>query len=177
MSYNPNTHHRRSIRLKDYDYALPGAYFVTILTDQRQCMFGEIVNGVMQCNKLGQIADWEWARLKTRFSFIKEEAFIVMPNHVHGIVVIDPDRNIPNPTRSSHFSKITAHSLGTIIRSYKATVAYRIKCIEKTVDKVWHRNYYERVIRNEKELERIRQYIASNPISWEIDQGDNTGFY
>ena len=89
MKFDPRKHHRHSIRLKDYDYAQPGAYFVTLCTSQRDCLFGKVVNGVVRLNPLGKIVEEEWERLGRQFPNIRLDAFVVMPNHVHGIIVID----------------------------------------------------------------------------------------
>jgi hypothetical protein len=110
-SYDPQIHHRRSIQLKGYDYSQPGAYFVTLVTRQRDCLFGEIVHGMMQLNPIGKIIQSEWQRLPRHFHNIKLDAFMVMPNHLHGAIVIDPvgatrqpkygipDNNHPLPDR------------------------------------------------------------------------------
>jgi len=87
--YDPQRHHRRSIRLRGYDYTQPGAYYVTIVTQERECLFGEVVDGKMRLNRAGQVARREWERLPCRFPHIRLDAFIVMPNHIHGIIIID----------------------------------------------------------------------------------------
>jgi REP element-mobilizing transposase RayT len=96
-SYDPHLHHRRSIRLKGYDYSQPGAYFITQVTWQRDCLFGEIIDGVMQLNSTGKIIQSEWQRLAFHFHNIKLDAFMVMPNHLHGTIVIDPVGATPKP--------------------------------------------------------------------------------
>ena len=94
MAYNPNTHHRRSIRLKDYDYRQPGAYFITICTHNKVCLFGDVVHGIMHVNTFGRIVADEWQHTATVRSNVTLDAFVVMPNHVHGIIRIvdDPGR-------------------------------------------------------------------------------------
>ena len=88
MPYNPQIHHRRSIRLKGYDYTQAGAYFVTLVTQERACLFGEIVDNVMRLNLAGQVVRAEWQRLASAFPDVQLDAFVIMPNHVHGIIVI-----------------------------------------------------------------------------------------
>ncbi len=177
------TLHRRSIRLPGYDYARPGAFFVTVVTAGRRCLFGQIVDGEMQLSALGQIARQQWLRLPARFACLELEAFVVMPNHVHGIIILhdrgggtagdldDNDIQIPRRAPTEAFGKPVPHSIPTIIRSYKSAVAYRIHLVReaaKTV--VWQRNYYEHIIRNQREWERIHLYIDSNPVHWSHDQ-------
>ncbi|MBW4521018.1 MAG: hypothetical protein KME16_15105 [Scytolyngbya sp. HA4215-MV1] len=88
MKYDPDKHHRRSIRLQEYNYTAPGAYFITLCTRQRQCLFGAIVNGEMQLNALGQMVNAYWQRLPSHFPHLTLDAFVVMPNHIHGILVL-----------------------------------------------------------------------------------------
>ncbi|MGB9753481.1 transposase [Roseiflexus castenholzii] len=88
MKYDPQKHHRRSIRLKGYDYSQPGAYFITIVTQNRACLFGEVANGEMRLNEAGRMVHQEWANLPSRFPNLDLDAFIVMPNHIHGIIII-----------------------------------------------------------------------------------------
>src|SRR5258708_3870279 len=87
MKYDPAKHHRRSIRLPGYDYSQAGAYYVTIVTQGRECLFGDVANGEMQLNATGKIVRWEWERLAQRFKFVELGAFVVMPNHIHGIII------------------------------------------------------------------------------------------
>ncbi|MGD1862872.1 MAG: transposase [Leptolyngbyaceae cyanobacterium] len=89
MPYNPDKHHRRSLRLPHYDYTSPGAYFITICVHQRQCLFGEIVNGAMQLNEFGEVARSHWLRLPQHRVHVRLDAFVIMPNHMHGIIVLD----------------------------------------------------------------------------------------
>jgi len=174
-------HNRRSIRLKGYDYSQPGAYFVTICTHNRACLFGDIINGQMILNNYGEIVDNEWIKTaEIRKNIILDE-FIVMPNHVHGIIIIDNDaycrvtvHHDPTinraPTQYECFGKPTSNTIPTIIRSLKSTITKQINIIRNTPNvPVWQRNYYEHVIRNENELNRIRQYIIDNPVKWEND--------
>ena len=218
-SYNPQKHHRRSIRLQGYDYTQAGVYFITIVIYQRENLFGEIVNGEMHLNALGKMAQREWERLPQRFKTIELDEFIIMPNHAHGIIVITVIRrgtaetgnnanellsrraptqpfDQPNPGTAGleqdvealmsrraptgnddhiptreQFGKPVPGSIPTILRSYKSAVTLRAhRMREGTTGPVWQRDYYERVIRNERELNATRQYIQDNPLNWEKDQ-------
>ncbi len=178
------TYHRRSIRLKDYDYSQSGAYFVTIVTYERMPLFGEVVDGTASLNQLGEIAILCWESLPMHFSNIRTDAFVVMPNHVHGIVVfldsperradvgarhaVPVQRNDPSPRRA--FGKPTKNSLPTLVGSFKAAVTKQVNELRRTPGMpVWQRNYYEHVVRGEDELERIRQYIRMNSSRWASD--------
>ncbi len=178
-------HRRRSIRLPGYDYTRPGAYYITIVTFKRACWFGEIANGEMKLSKVGQIVRREWLRLPSRFPNVELDEFIVMPDHLHGIIVIVDSRRrgtgdlstakvkattpVPLPA-GENFGGPVPGSIPTIIRSFKAAVSFRINSlVRKTAQSVWQRNYYEHLIRDEIEWNSIRLYIQSNPINWELD--------
>jgi REP element-mobilizing transposase RayT len=188
-------HRRRSIRLRGFDYTSGGQYFVTICTHEKDCLFGEVIQDQMFLNKEGKIV-WEcWMDIPKHFSnaCVFEEAFVVMPNHVHGIVEIVADdagvhcggkadrrENMPSgcrgtaccaPTEYPAFQNIIPGSLGTIIRSFKSAVTKRINDLWSVSDQsIWQRNYFERIIRNEKELERMQDYILNNPSHWGQDE-------
>lgn len=180
--FDPKSHHRRSIRLKGYDYLQPGAYYVTIVVWQRECLFGEVVNGKMKLNEHGLVAKQQLEKLPKRFPNIELGAFIIMPNHIHVIVIIingrgtaenlknpdgEPSRRAPTQER---FQKPVKGSIPTIIRSYKSAVAYRINLMRGTQGvPVWQRNYYEHVIRNQQELQTKTDYIEANPMLWDED--------
>jgi REP element-mobilizing transposase RayT len=170
MTINPEANGRRSIRLRDYDYASAGAYFVTIVTRDRKCLFGEVVNSQMRVNPWGQAAKAEWEKSAHIRSEIEMDAFVVMPNHVHGIIVIDgaPGRATGrSPLRSGP----TRRSLGAFVGGFKSAITSRINQLRNTPGApVWQRNYFEHVIRNEESLNRIRQYILDNPARWEFDR-------
>ena len=172
MQYDPTKHHRRSIRLKGYDYSQPGLYFVTICCDQRQNLFGEIVDGVMYLNQFGGIARDEWLKSSIIRPDIELDEYIVMPNHFHGIVIINPvgaNRSSPLPllTRTS----MKPRSLSSIMAGFKSAVTKKINIIRNAPGTpVWQRNYYEHIIRNENALNNIRRYIVNNPVSWHQDQ-------
>jgi len=182
MTYNPQKHHRRSIRLKGYDYTQPGAYFVTLVTHDRACLFGEIVDGEMRLNEYGEIARAEWLQTAVvrPYVVLHPDELVVMPNHVHGIIWIVDDvdtvvgaRRRRAPTTTEQFGKPVPGSIPTIIRSFKSATAKRINALRRTPGMpVWQRNYYEHIIRGETSLQRIRAYIAANPQQWALD-GEN----
>jgi REP element-mobilizing transposase RayT len=170
MPYNPEIHHRRSIRLKDYDYTQQGAYFVTICTKAKQCIFGNIKEGKMQLNALGSIADRCWQEIPKHFSHTALDCFIIMPNHLHGILwIIEFNQN---QQISRQFGNIVSGSLSSILRSYKSAVTKQINeiCDTKGISLVWQSNYYEEIIRDEQALEQIRKYIIYNPLNWDRDE-------
>ncbi len=172
-------HHRRSIRLKGYDYAQPGGYFVTIVTYQRECLFGEIISTEMRLNPYGRIVEECWRAIPEHFQNVELGAYVIMPNHIHGIIFIRGAGEIgaaanPPPVGARHASPLPSHgtsprSLGTIVGSFKSAVTHRLGREFRKAN-IWQRNYYEHVIRNETEWDKIHRYIESNPANWESDQ-------
>ena len=191
MRYNPNIHHRKSIRLKGYDYSQCGAYFITICTQNRENYLGRILNGQIELNDIGQIVEQCWLETQKRFENIFIDQFIIMPNHFHGIVIIKNNpinhrRGLINQTPTTHQTPTTQQIpttekwilqknpklvLGKIIRSYKAS-ASRLIHLNGFHHFRWQQNYYEHIIRNKYELNRIREYIINNPIQWELDRNN-----
>lgn len=198
IKYDPDRHHRHSIRLKDYDYSQGGAYFVTICTHERRCLFGEIHEGEMRLNDIGVLAFNEWLKSAEIRREIQLDAFVVMPNHVHGIVFILQeipayvgatgsrprvpgmrerrsvakgmgDRQSPLQVRGPRKS-----SLASFIGAFKSTCTRSINEFRRRRPGIplWQRNFYEHVIRNEKALSALRDYIAANPAQW-TDDPDN----
>jgi REP element-mobilizing transposase RayT len=175
-------HRRRSIRLKGYDYTQAAAYFITIVTYQRDCLFGNIVNGEMQLSPMGQIAGEHWRLIPEHFPHAELGAYVVMPNHVHGIIIIHENRMATNSSPSVGASQWDAPtqsdaptpngpkrgSIVAIIGSYKMSVTRRIQR-EHNATGIWQRNYYEHIIRNEAEHDRISRYIESNVANWVMD--------
>ena len=185
MHYNPTIHHRRSIRLKGYNYSEQGAYFITICRENRAHIFGKIKNSKMILNKAGHIAYNEWLKTEEIRKNITLDSFIIMPNHIHGIIIIKsqapvraycntPQRDTPprdTPQRDTPKLKSPSQNLGAIIRGYKSTITKQINLLLDTPGiKLLQRNYYERIIRNDLALLRIRRYIDNNPTKWEMDR-------
>ena len=167
MRHDPNKHHRRSIRLKGFDYAQENAYFVTICTQNGTCLFGEIMNEQMRLNDAGRVAQMVWKTIPNHFPQVEIDASVVMLNHVHGIIIIVGATHASPPRQSGP----PKGSLGAIVGSYKSAVSRRINQLHRTPGAtVWQRNYYEHIIRNDTALNRLRQYIIDNPARWADDQ-------
>ena len=184
MPYDPNRHHRRSIRLKGYDYTQPGAYFITIVTHERIPLFGNIVNGEMRLNDIGRVAERCWLDIPSHFPHVELDVFVIMPNHVHRILWIvetppmvgaknfsplpsSPVSPLP-PSSSAERPRGTSKTIGSIVRGFKIGVTQWVRQ-NPDVHTVWQRNYYERIIRNEYDPNTIRRYILENPLRWHLD--------
>ncbi len=167
MKRNLQKHHRRSIRLKDYDYSQAGAYFVTICAHNQRGLFGNIVNGEMKLSSIGKIVQREWNTTPARFPNVELDAFIIMPNYIHGILLIVGATLVV--AHDKRAGTRPAPTLGKIVGSFKSRCVR--KCIRNglNVGKLWQRNYYEHIIRDEKDLNQIREYIINNPITWQLD--------
>ncbi len=180
-----NKYRIRSHRLPGYDYRSEGVYFITIVTKNREHFFGEITDGEMVLNALGKMAEKFWREIPQHFLFVRLDEFVIMPNHVHGILWIDGYKNIDtdnvadnvnerNKTNGKNQKMVQISpkrgSLSTVVRSYKSAVTRNSRRIY--ADFAWQSNYYDRVIRNEQELNRIRVYIMQNPQMWERDRNN-----
>ena len=160
---------RRSIRLKNHDYTQSGMYFVTICVKHKLNLFGKIKNGQMILNKFGEIAQFEWLKTHKIRKNISIDKYIIMPDHIHGILIVNNDSRgmVHRPPTHECFGKSVPNSIPTIIRYYKAGVTRRINLLRnRPGNKIWQRNYYERIIRNKNEYYAIRQYIIDNPKKW-----------
>jgi REP element-mobilizing transposase RayT len=178
----PDKHDRHSIRLKEYDYALPGAYFVTICTRDRACLFGHVMNGEMHLNEAGEIVRKQWFNTTAIRPYVRlnENEFVVMPNHMHAIVwIVDigvgatgrSPLRLPSCATSPNGPKHA--SIGAIMAGFKSVTAKRINQVRGAPGApVWQRNYYEHVARNEQELMAIREYIQANPARWDDDENN-----
>ncbi|MBM3190823.1 MAG: transposase [Chloroflexi bacterium] len=213
MRYAPDRHHRRSIRLRGYDYASAGAYFVTLCAQGKACLFGDVAGHEMVLNGAGEMVRRVWDELATHYPGVALDAFVLMPNHLHGIIVIEgiapasddrrgesrrvfaprirpdpPPRRDEGEHRAGRPALVRpygngerplgtlAGSLGRILQVLKAltTRAY-IRGVREEgwppfEGRLWQRNYWERVIRNERELRAIQEYIANNPVQWTEDR-------
>ena len=185
MRYDPNHHHRRSIRLKGYDYSQAGAYFVTICTQDRACLFGDVIDGDIRWNDARQRVAQCWLDIPHHFPHVELDSFVIMPNHIHGIIVITSDCDVgarhavplhavpPQqmaPPRAEQFGKPVPGSVSTIVRSFKSAATKHLNEWRGTPGTpVWQRNYYEHIIRNEESLNRIREYITNTPLQWAMD--------
>jgi REP element-mobilizing transposase RayT len=165
-------HNRKSIRLKDFDYSLAWWYYVTICTKNHSIEFGTITNGSAVLNDKGKIVLENWEYLPNHFTNIELDEFIIMPNHLHGIIIINERKGLINQTPTDQhwiMMKNPSITLGKIIRFFKARST---RLIHKSGNNsfLWQRNYYEHIIRNEKDLYNIRMYIMNNPVKWEIEK-------
>jgi putative transposase len=188
--FDPQKHHRRSIRVRGYDYSSNGAYFVTIVTQGREFLFGEIVDGEMHVNEYGEIVQKWWDEIPNHFPNVELGAFIIMPNHIHGIIFIiadrrgevlstrnDPNNNFQNAyvdetnDRGRETLPLRIPTLGQIVAYFKYQSTKEMNRIEteNAITKFWQRNYYEHIIRNERDLQRITDYIHANPLRWDDD--------
>jgi REP element-mobilizing transposase RayT len=168
--HDPEGHRCRSIRLPGYDYAQPGAYFVTICIHGRECVLGEVVDDRVTLSPFGEVVDECWRDLPSHFRELLLDRFAVTPHHVHGILVL---------VGATHASPLpvgtTAHgprsgSLAAIVGSFKSATTRRVNRVRGAPQApLWQRGYYEHVIRDEGDLEKIRTYVAQNPLSWELD--------
>lgn len=174
MPYDPNRHRRRSLRLPDYDYSSPGAYFVTVCTFDRELLFGTITDGKMSSNAYTSIVRDEWLWSQEIRQEIALDTWIIMPNHLHGIVWITGqpgDSLAASSKESAHKLRARPKSLSTFITGFKSSATIRINKLRDTRGApVWQRNYYERIVRDEYELWRIREYIVNNPANWNDDE-------
>jgi putative transposase len=197
--YNPQKHHRRSIRLKGYDYSQAGLYFITICCQERAQLFGEVIESEMNLNIFGQIAFEEWLQTEKIRENCKLHEFIIMPNHIHGIIEILFNKG--DKSNAGKF-KSPSHTIGSFIRGFKIAAIKKIKDriqnsnhihsstgelqfaptnpapteftlaekIKALDFKIWQRNYYEHIIRNYQSYQRISNYIINNPAKWEEDK-------
>jgi len=162
--FDPKKHHRRSIRLPGYDCAQAGAYFITIVAQGRECLFGQVVSGEMRLNDAGRMTWGEWRALGDRFPAVELDEFVVMPNHIHGIVrIVDGATTRDAPTLGDIVGAFKSINTNEYIRSVK-TLGWK-----SVPGRLWQRNYYEHVIRDGASLDRIRRYIAGNPAQWPSD--------
>ena len=183
---NVSAVHRRSIRLKDWDYSRTGMYFVTICAQNRVCLFGDVVNGDMRLNDAERMVEKWWSELNHKFPTVQTDQFVVMPNHVHGIIaIVGADLRVcPHdlpvcPDEPGAHTSAGAHigvPLQRIVQWFKTmTTNEYIRGVKqfgwpRFDRRLWQRNYYEHIVRNDDELNRIREYIMNNPLKWELDR-------
>ena len=222
MTYHPARHHRRSIRLRGYDYSQAGAYFVTICANNRECLFGEVVDGKMRLNDAGRMIEKWWLEMNRAFPTMETDEYIVMPNHFHGVVVIvgadlrvcpivgadlrvcpivgadlrvcpivgadlrvcpivGADLRVCPIVGAGNRGAHTGAPLPSIIQWFKTmTTNEYIRGVKTSAwppfpGKLWQRNYYEHIIRDEESLNRIREYIRNNPLQWALDRENPDG--
>ena len=173
----PPKPNRQSIRLKEYDYSQAGAYFVTLCTLNRKCLFGSITESKMILNTVGRIVADSWIWLSEQYDYVTLDESIVMPNHLHGIIVIEDQRH---PTAGGSRAAPTIErrkSLGELVGAFKTISTKKLNRMRLTQGtRLWQRNYYEHVIRNDEEMNRVREYISYNPQKWELSR-DNPAVF
>jgi len=190
MMFN-NRYRIESNRLKGWDYSGNGCYFVTICTRDRECLFGDLADGFVRLSQVGEIARNCWENIPKHFSAARLDEFVIMPNHIHGIVVIENDdclddcRDVGRDVAcyvstgtgtgtgaDNPMSKISPKpgSLGVIVRSYKSAVTRR--CRQGGYDFFWQSRFYDHIIRDDESFNRVREYIINNPIKWELDKNN-----
>jgi putative transposase len=185
MRYDPEKHARRSIRLKGWDYSQPSWYYVTICTHHRACLLGVVVQDEMRLSEIGEITREEWLRTPLIRPEVVLDEWVIMPNHLHGIIILRDDRNgdhtvgangdSPQRARSQTTSTMPFRSpsrtIGAIVRGFKSAVTKRANVFgNRPGTPLWQRNYYEHIVRDEDDLFRIRMYIRSNPLKWALDE-------
>jgi putative transposase len=177
-SINPiEEHGRHSIRLPEYDYSTPGMYFTTVVAYGRECLFGEITKGKIKLSPIGEIVRREWFKTAQLRPYVELQIdeFVVMPNHVHGIIRIIDNvgarrRRAPtNKNNIEKFGKPVLGSIPTIIRAFKSAATYHVGK-ELHPANLWQSNYYEHIIRDSQDYERIAFYITQNPLKWAEDE-------
>jgi putative transposase len=191
LKNRPSNHaaRRRFLRLRDFDYSTEGAYFVTICTRNRECLLGDVMEGKMRLNELGRMVQTVWDGLPERFPTVELDALVVMPNHVHGILLVGaalapPKRRkagaglalpVGGAASSAPTGPASITTLGNVLRAFKSISAISVnRLLSRSGQPLWQRNYYEHVIRDEESLNRLREYIATNPLRWELDR-ENPG--
>ncbi len=186
MPYNPNIHHRRSIRLQGYDYSQEGLYFVTICTHDRRCLFGEINDSIMALHDAGNIANECWLKIPEHFPNAILHEHIIMPNHVHGIIELTGNADVGTrqnvgtrhdvgtrhgvslPPQQNQFGKPIPGSLSVIINQYKSSV--KRWCNKNGHEYFqWQSRFHDHIIRNEQSYQTISEYIINNPAKWNDD--------
>lgn len=169
QTQRPTLPNRRSLRLQGYDYRASGAYFVTICTVAKRPIFGSVRDGKVRLNSLGNIAHSCWRQIERIRSGVSLDAYIVMPNHIHGILLFTGESAAANDPAQAQ--GLAASSLGAVLAQYKSIVTKRGQKLAPPAPRpIWQRNYYDHIIRNTASLEKIRRYIIANPARWMDDE-------
>ena len=169
---NPNdTRLRRSIRLRGFDYSQAGVYFVTIVCQGRACLFGKVADGTMRLSNTGRLVTDAWQWLETQYPYVKLDEFVVMPNHLHGLIMITDDSRRGGSRTAPTGATSKRKPLGRLIGAFKTVSTKQVNRLHgRSGSPLWQRNYFEHVVRNEESLTKIRQYIRDNPLRWEFDK-------
>jgi len=169
MPYDPQIHHRRSTRLRDWDYSWPWWYYVTICTQDRVCELGQVKEDRVILNHFGRIAEETWRWLANHHDYAQLDDFVIMPNHLHGIIIMNEPRR--GGSRTAPTEDTQTKPLGRLIGAFKTVSTKRINEMKKTPGTIfWQRSFHDHIIRNDADLHRIRTYIVNNPLQWAIDE-------
>lgn len=170
MQYDPSRHHRRTLRLPQHTYASRGSYYVTICTAVRGEIFGTVRRGALHYNAIGRIVYATWLSLPEHYAHVHRDAFVVMPDHVHGILTFDGTQaefDDSNATPAGIAPPLRPGSLPVVIRAFKSAATREVNRMHNTPGAtLWQGRYYEHVVRDDADMERIRRYIADNPARW-----------
>ena len=160
---------RKSLRIPEYDYSQPGAYFVTVCSHERSMLFGHIDGGQTGLSPIGHAIVRCWTAIPSHFPGVEIDVSVVMPNHIHGIILITAvAQTTPAPP--------APHSLSAIVGSFKAAVTREVnRGTAPVVQQIWQSGFYEHIIRDEKSLAQIRQYVVDNPLKWHLDRENPAG--
>ncbi len=173
MTLYRNKYRIESTRLKDWDYSRDGYYFVTICTQDKKCLFGDVIDEKMRLSAIGEIVADEWQKTPQIRNNVSLDTWIIMPNHLHGIVVIN---NNDSPVKSNNNTFVTRkNNLSSVIRGFKSATTKRIRRVR--CDFSWQSRFYDHIIRNEKSLNKIREYMINNPLKWEIDKENQANLF
>jgi REP element-mobilizing transposase RayT len=167
--YDPAAYHRRTIRLPGYDYASAATYFITLCTRKRQCVFGDVIDSAILLSPVGQVVFDCWNWLPDQYPYVEMGPFVVMPNHLHGIITLTVDEGGSRtaPTEAPQPGK----PIGGLIGAFKTVSTKRVNEMLGTPGELlWQRNYWEHIVRNDKSMSRICDYIENNPVTWESDK-------
>jgi REP element-mobilizing transposase RayT len=174
MTSAPPYPQRHALRLPNYDYSQAGAYFITICTHRRLPLLGTIREGVVTLSAAGRIVEEEWLRTPSLRSHVTLDAYVIMPNHIHGILFLQQtatEDRINRVEAGRQSFACPSHTIGAIVRGFKGASTSRIRKLSPRENvQVWQREYYDHVIRDERDLDRIREYIQNNPLKWELDR-------
>ncbi|KAA3646209.1 MAG: transposase [Chloroflexi bacterium] len=173
----PKLHHRQSHRLPHYDYSQAGAYFVTVCAYNRVAILGEVIDESVKLSPIGEIVQNAWEEIPAHFETVELDEFVVMPNHMHGIIWIREDSSNrvgaqhAAPLQKTDRPNVKPGSLGAIMRSFKAAATKRINALgPDACQRVWQRGYYDHVLRDDEDLHNHRKYILDNPPKWTLDE-------
>jgi REP element-mobilizing transposase RayT len=176
MPYDPERHRRRSIRVPGYDYATPGVYYVTINIQYHACVLGMVEDGVMVLSHVGQMVDSWWGNIVARFPCVQHDAYVVMPNHLHGLLRLGYETHEERDEDGVKMDSFGSVALDRVMRWFKSATT---RDYQVGVDRYgwapypgrfWQRNYYEHIVRDDRDLDRIRAYIDGNPSRWTEDE-------